>query len=140
MEEKSRFLKGPDGTIYDTKTSLTWKVNDSWLDLEREVTWYEAERYLEETNQTQFGGHSDWRMPTVQEALSLFDKDKLNKDFKNGDIHLDPQFAPGGGNTTWTCDTRGERDAQILFYVNGCAYWYEKDDKTISHSVRLVRR
>lgn len=140
MQEKSRFLKGPDGTVYDSLTSLTWMGNDSRLALEKDIAWHEAVAWAKEMNQKQFGGHGDWRLPTVHEALSLFDAKKLNKDFKNGDIHIDPAFAPGAGNCTWTGETRGERDAQIVFYVNGCPYWYEKDDKTISHAVRLVRR
>ena len=129
-KEKSRFLKNAAGTIYDSQTSLTWMANDSWD---------EIEEYAEDMNGKSFGGHSDWRMPSGQEALSLFDKNKLNKDFKGGDIHLDSIFSPRAGNTTWTSETRG-REAQIIFYINGLPYWYGKDDKTLSHSVRLIRR
>jgi len=31
--EKSRFLKRDDGTVYDSVTSVTWMANDSHLDL-----------------------------------------------------------------------------------------------------------
>lgn len=136
---KSRFIKGDNGTIYDSMTSLTWKANDSYLDLEKEVSWDEAQEYAKQTNAEKFGGHADWRLPSAQEAVSLYDEEKLNKDFKSGDIHLDSIFPPGGGNTTWTSEERG-KESQILFYVNGCPYWYDKNDKTISHAVRLVRR
>ena len=138
-KEKSRFLKSADGTIYDSQTSLTWMANDSRIDLEKNVSWDETEKYIENMNGKSFGGHSDWRIPSGQEALSLFDKNKLNKDFKGGDIHLDSIFSPGAGNTTWTSETRGG-EAQIIFYINGLPYWYVKDDKTLSHSVRLIRR
>jgi len=138
-KNKSRFLKKDDGTIYDSLTSLTWLANDSRLDLDKEVSWDEAQKYAEEMNAKKFAGHNDWRMPTIHEATSLFNKDKLNKDFKGGDIHIDSVFPPGMGNCTWTSETRG-RESQILFYVNGLPYWYEKNDKTISHGVRLVRR
>jgi hypothetical protein len=114
-------------------------ANDSRIDLKEDVSWDETEKYAEDMNGKSFGGHSDWRIPSVQEALSLFDKEKLNKDFKGGDIHLDSIFPPGAGNTTWTSETRG-REAQIIFYINGFPYWYEKEDKTLSHSVRLIRR
>jgi|TARA_B100001079_G_scaffold110198_1_gene94843 hypothetical protein len=138
-KDKSRFLKSDDGTVYDSKTSLTWMANDSWLDLDKEVSWEEAEKYSNETNKKNVGGYDDWRIPSVQEGLTLFDKDKLNKDFQGADIHLDSIFPPGAGNTTWTSDIRG-REAQIVFYGNGFPYWYEKNDKSISHAVRLVRR
>jgi hypothetical protein len=138
-KEKSRFLKKDNGTVYDSLTSLTWMANDSRLDLDREVTWDEAEQYAKDMNKKKFAGHADWRMCTIPEAQSLYDQDKLNKDHKGGDIHLDSIFPPGGGNCTWTQSTRGN-EAQILFFVNGCPYWYAKNDKTISHAARLVRR
>lgn len=139
MDQKSRYLKKDDGTIYDSLSSLTWMTNDSQLNLEKEVSWQEAEDYAKDMNKKKFAGHSDWRMPSLHEALSLYDKDKLNKDVKGSDIHIDSIFPPGACNCTWTTDTRG-KEAQILFYVNGCPYWYGKEDKTISHGVRLVRR
>ena len=137
--EKSRFLKRDDGTIYDSVTSVTWMSNDSFLDLERDVSYSEAEDYVKETNKKKVGGYSDWRIPTIQEASSIFNKEKLNKDSKGGDIFLDSVFPPGAANCTWTSSTRG-KEAQIMFYANGCPYWYEKNDKTISHAVRVIRR
>ena len=137
--EKSRFLKRDDGTIYDSVTSVTWMANDSFLDLERDVSYSEAEDYVKETNKKKAGGYSDWRIPTIQEASSIFDKEKLNKDSKGGDIFLDSVFPPGAANCTWTSSTRG-KEAQIMFYANGCPYWYEQNDKTISHAVRVIRR
>lgn len=133
-------MENPNGLIYDSQTTLTWMANDSRLDLDRDIGWEEAAQYVKDMNAKKFGGHGDWRMPTVQEALTLYDQEKANKDFKGGDIHIDPIFPPGAGNCTWTSSVRGEREAQIVFYLNGCPYWYEKDDKTISHAVRLVRR
>jgi uncharacterized protein DUF1566 len=138
-KNKSRFLKNEDGTIYDSLTSLTWLANDSRLEFDKEVSWDEAEHYAQEMNKKKFAGHNDWRLPTIHEATSLFEKSKLNKDYKGGDINIDSIFPPGMGNCSWTSDTRGQ-EAQIVFYVNGLPYWYSKDDKTISHSVRLVRR
>ena len=137
--EKSRFLKRDDGTIYDSVTSVTWMANDSFLDLERDVSYSEAEDYVKETNKKKAGGYSDWRIPSIQEASSIFNKEKLNKDSKGGDIFLDSVFPPGAANCTWTSSTRG-KEAQIMFYANGCPYWYEKNDKTISHAVRVIRR
>ena len=137
--EKSRFLKRDNGTVYDSLTSVTWMANDSLLELGKEVSYAEAEEYVKQANEKIAGDYSDWRIPTIHEASSIFDKEKLNKDSKGGDIFLDSVFPPGAANCTWTSSTRG-KEAQIMFYANGCPYWYEKNDKTISHSVRLVRR
>jgi hypothetical protein len=136
---KSRFIKTDDNTIYDSLTSLTWMANDSRLNLDKELSWDEAHDYVKEMNEKKFGGHPDWRLPTIHEASSLYDEEKLNKDFKGGDIKTDSVFPPGAGNCSWTSDERGG-EAQIVFYLNGCPYWYDKNDKTISHAVRLVRR
>ena len=138
-DKKSRFLNNGDGTIYDSLTSLTWMLNDSRLDKDTEVTWDEASEYAEIFNKQTFAGKADWRLPTIHEAVSLYEEEKTTKDFKGGEIHIDPAFPSGSGNCTWTGDTRGD-EAQIVFYLNGCAYWYNKNDKTISHAARLVRR
>ena len=139
MQEKSRYMQENEEVIYDSKTSLTWAAKDSRQELDKDLSWDEAQDFATRRNGDQFGGHSDWRVPTVQEALSLFDPDRANKDFKGGDIHLDSIFPPGASSCTWTSSERG-REAQIIFYLNGCTYWYQKNDKTISHGVRLVRR
>jgi len=136
---KSRFIKSDKGTIYDSQTSLTWMANDSWLELETEVSWAQAKKFAEDMNAKKMGGHDDWRLPSFQESQTLYDEEKLNKDWKGGDIKMDSIFPPGAGNCTWTSEERG-KEAQIMFYVNGCPYWYKKDDKSISHNVRLVRR
>lgn len=139
QDKKSRFLDNGDGTIYDSLTSITWMIKDSRLNLDKEVTWDEANELAAEINKHKFGGKDDWRLPTIHEAVSLYDEKKQNKDFKGGEIHIDPIFPSGSGNCTWTSDTRGQ-EAQIVFYLNGCSYWYGKNDKTVSHAVRLVRR
>ena len=138
-DKKSRFLDNGDGTIYDSLTSLTWMIKDSRLDKDEEVTWDDANEYAEVFNKQSFAGKNDWRLPTIHEAVSLYEEEKQIKDFKGGDIHVDPAFTANSGNCTWTSSTRGN-EAQIVFYLNGCAYWYNKNDKTISHAVRLVRR
>ena len=49
-KERSRFLKNEGGTIYDSQTSLTWMSNDSRIDLDKEISWDDAEKYVLEMN------------------------------------------------------------------------------------------
>ena len=55
-----------------------------------------------------------------------------------GTARRHPPRSSGWGSIS-RAQTRG-KEAQIMFYANGCPYWYEKNDKTISHAVRLIRR
>ena len=54
--EKSRFLKRDDGTVYDSVTSVTWMANDSHLDLGKEVSYSEAEEYKKNPTKKRQGG------------------------------------------------------------------------------------
>jgi hypothetical protein len=56
-----------NGTIYDTKTNLTWQQDFS----PEKYTWKDANRYCEELN---LSGHKDWRLPTLEELKSLIEK------------------------------------------------------------------
>lgn len=68
-------------TILDTKTNLEWGPNSG-----RAMNWEEANDYAKGLTVC---GHSDWRLPTISELVSLFDKSITTE------IHLDPIFKFG---------------------------------------------
>ena len=53
--EKSRFLKRDNGTVYDSLTSVTWMANDSLLELGKDVSYAEAEEYVKQANEKKAG-------------------------------------------------------------------------------------
>jgi serine/threonine-protein kinase len=55
-------------TIHDLTTNLLWEQGGS----QYPVSWQDAVRYVEKLNTENFTGRSDWRLPTVNEILSLF--------------------------------------------------------------------
>ena len=74
-------------------------------------------KHIAKLNKNNFAGFSDWRLPTIEEALSLMRPEKNQKD-----LHLDPAFSgdipfifvaeerdPGG---YWFCD-----------YKRGSVFW-----------------
>jgi len=65
-----RFLDKRDGTVVDTWTGLMWVKNGWRLDFLSAVDWWQAKKKCE---QFRLQGHSDWRLPTVEEWKSLID-------------------------------------------------------------------
>ncbi|MFB3896965.1 MAG: DUF1566 domain-containing protein [bacterium] len=85
-----------DKVIEDTQTKLFWTP-----DLRKYgLTWEETKAYVEELNQKQYGGYSDWRMPTREELKGICEKSKkhtlksYDKDIVS--IYVDPVFEFNG--------------------------------------------
>lgn len=65
-------------TVYDDNTGLTWQRSsdsddDGDIDATDKLTWTEAQAYPDTLNAANFGGYSDWRLPTIKEIYSLMD-------------------------------------------------------------------
>ena len=64
-----------DKVVMDHASGLMWQRSGS-----DEGTDYEgAKEYVHQLNQKSFAGHSDWRLPTLEEAMSLMEQTK-NRD------------------------------------------------------------
>ena len=61
------FQVNVDGTVSDKATGLIWQKAGS----DYHVTWHEANGYIQELNRKRFAGRTDWRLPTVNELMSL---------------------------------------------------------------------
>jgi hypothetical protein len=62
-----RFVDNGDGTVTDTSTGLMWAQTDNFGD----ITWQNARLYCENII---LSTHNNWRMPTIKELETLFDK------------------------------------------------------------------
>ena len=62
------------GTWKDDATGLLWSVKDNGSD----TNWVQASNYC---NDLVLGGHTDWRLPTLNELETIYDK-RLSKEFK----------------------------------------------------------
>ena len=63
------FIAYNNGTVLDTKTNLMWAAKDNG----KVISWLEAKSYCENYRS---GGYTDWRMPTQDELLGLYDASK----------------------------------------------------------------
>ena len=100
------FVDNNDGTVTDRATGLMWQKSGSSSSLEND----EAKRYVKRLNKEQFAGHSNWRMPTVEELASLLKNEK-----RNG-VHLDPVFDKKQIRC-WTVDHTGSLSYYYVFWI-----------------------
>jgi hypothetical protein len=117
--KSSHLIDNKNGSFHDPKTGLTWDQKDSWQREPQWLTWDEAVEYARSLCHSRFCGFNDWRMPTDQEALTLYDPEFENRDKYDKLIHLDPVFPPGSLPTIWLKDDIPGNDGIILDYRNG---------------------
>lgn len=61
------FTENGDGTVTDRYTNLLWQAAGS----DYPLPWQKAGHYIEGLNLERFAGRNNWRLPTVNELLSL---------------------------------------------------------------------
>jgi alpha-tubulin suppressor-like RCC1 family protein len=63
-----------DGTVLDIETGLLWLIDADIVG--SKIPWQTAKQYISDMNEGTKDnfGYDDWRMPTIQELASLFDK------------------------------------------------------------------
>ncbi|KMP12646.1 hypothetical protein UR09_00630 [Candidatus Nitromaritima sp. SCGC AAA799-A02] len=134
-----RFVNNGDGTVTDKENGLMWKADDSFLDLDKWVSWEEAKTFVQGLNRHQFANYTDWRMPTRKEVQTIFDPANPVTDKYGDTILLAPGFPPGAGQTCWT-KTLHKTDRQLAIrfqFYNGDYKWHQMGLR--SHGVRPVR-
>lgn len=93
--------------VIDHATGLIWQRSGSISFM----TYSEAHGYIELLNREKFAGYSDWRLPTLEEAMSLMEPEK-----RNGDLYIDPVF-DRRQRYIWTADQNTEGVAHVLFNI-----------------------
>jgi hypothetical protein len=69
--------------VVDHATGLTWQQSGS----QERKTYEQAKAYVDSLNHENYCGYSDWRLPTLEEAMSLVEREK-----KNDHLHIAPVF------------------------------------------------
>jgi hypothetical protein len=70
VQAGERFIDNGDGTVTDTLTNLMWAQADNMGD----ITWHDAQVYCK-TPPIAGYKYSDWRLPTISELRTLYNKD-----------------------------------------------------------------
>ena len=138
QEKTERFINTDNGTVIDTTRKLLWLKYDTWQLAGKWMSWVQARDYAEELNQKKYGGFQDWRIPSVSEAKSLFDKKQENKDHMGQKVSHVAIFPSGFGFLYWTSDVRNKIQAVRFGFRKGMQIF---DDvyRTSRGSTRFVR-
>ena len=132
----SRFTDNDDGSILDNETGLVWAKEDSWPVAQDWLNFQESLEFVDEMNKKDYLGFHDWRIPEREEIEKIFIADSSILARSNNEIHLDPLFAPGGGNASW-CLPFDQQAAFYFSYTSGNAQQFDQDYS--QGYVRLVR-
>jgi hypothetical protein len=84
---ESGLIDKEDGTIFDINTKLLWQRSHS----SKKFSWQEAIDYCKSLT---FAGHNDWRLPTVEELLSIKNEKHCNPllSYRKEKVTIDPIF------------------------------------------------
>lgn len=130
---ESKSING-GGVVIDHTTGLIWHQSGS----DEEMDWPKAKQWVKDLNDKGYAGYSDWRLPTVEEAISL-----LEPNINANSLYIDPAF-DAKQTGIWTGDENDSADYldgawSVRFsggYGGGNACWVY--DNAINH-VRPIR-
>ena len=101
-------------TIMDYATGLMWQRSGS----AHSMLYADAEQYIGDLNNQKFAGYADWRLPTLEEAMSLMEPTK-----RNGDLYIDPVFDKTQRGV-WTADKASAGVAWYVSFYDGNCHFY----------------
>jgi serine/threonine-protein kinase len=119
------FQVASDGTLIDKATGLIWQKGGS----DYPVTWHGAHEYIRGLNEKGLAGRADWRLPTVNELMSL-----LTDVPRAGDLCMEPLFDQNK-RWLWSADRRSFTAAWYVSADMGYVSW---QDFTCYYYVRAV--
>ena len=110
--------------VVDNNTGLEWQQTIS----EDTFTWYDAVSHCENL---EYGGYSDWRLPTPQESLIIIDNSRY-------DLSIDSTYFPNMQRTLWTGkEIPGNTSQASYFSAYYGGIW--RGNKTAEYNVICVR-
>ncbi|HEX9653116.1 MAG TPA: DUF1566 domain-containing protein, partial [bacterium] len=119
--------QGEEKLILDHSTALTWQQFGS----PNYLTYADWGKHISDLNDKNFAGYNDWRLPTLEEAMSLMEPEKI------GDLHLDPVF-DRKQSLIWTSDKESAGTAWVVVFSGGLCFNDSVND-LIGSYVRAVR-
>ncbi len=107
---KHDFVSAQTGKVLvDQVTGLIWQRSGS----PNYINFVDADKFVSELNKDRFASYYDWRLPTLEEAMSLMAREK-----KSGDLYIDPVF-DRQQQWIWTADFESAGRAWYVYFSDG---------------------
>lgn len=115
--------------IIDHASGLMWQRGGSSSSMDYKF----AQKCVIMLNKKNYAGFSNWRIPTLEEAMSLMEQTR-----KNDDLYIDPLF-DSKQSWIWTCD-QGNDDSLIwmVSYGSGQCDVDNVNDFNYIRAVRII--
>lgn len=94
--------------VYDHTSGLMWQQSGS----AEKMPYKKTKAYIDTLNSQSFAGYRDWRLPTLEEVMSLVELTRTN-----GDLYIDSKFDTQ--RLIWTSDTYSASSAWVVGFDNG---------------------
>ena len=118
-----------DKVVIDQASGLMWHQGGS----DNRMIYEDAQKWIAELNKKGYAGYKDWRLPTLEETMSLMEPKKN----KSNDFYIDPVFDMIQDGCYWTSDLYISDWAwEVYFDVGYCQYFGRFD---MDNYVRAVR-
>ena len=118
-----------DNVVIDITTGLMWHQSGSYTFM----SWNKVKDWIRDLNLHGYGGYSDWRLPTAEEAASLLESSK-----KYGGLYIDPVFDKQQ-RYIWTGDTKEGSDNVLSVYLDDGKVRWDAANAINRNFVRTVR-
>jgi hypothetical protein len=123
---KTKTVKG-DKIVIDHATGLMWQQSGS----PNYMSYEDAKKYIDQLNRDSFAGYSDWRLPTLEEAMSLMEPEK-----SSNALYIKPVFDKKQ-EWIWTSDKASASAAWSVYFGSG--YCNSRHVGLYDGDVRAVR-
>ncbi len=119
-------LQSEGKVVYDKATGLMWQQSGS----DNRISLLEVKSYISALNRENFAGYNNWRLPTLEEAISILEP----KNNETDNMFIDPIF-DGRQRLIWTSDKFKTNFYWVVNFTNGvCIFSF-----SFSNFVRAVR-
>jgi hypothetical protein len=138
IEKLPALKKGSDEIVIDVARRLVWMKKDTWQLTGNWMNWVTVRDFAAEMSAKKYSGLKNWRLPSVTEIKSLYNKNQQNTDHMGTTVPHSDEFDPGFCFLCWTSEVRNKIQAARFGFRKGIII-YDDIYRSGRGATRLVR-